>query len=50
MVENPFRLLAYAKDHRKPIQKTHVILEAAREVVNPIAFAILIIIVVFMPL
>ncbi|MFX7866379.1 efflux RND transporter permease subunit, partial [Acinetobacter baumannii] len=33
-----------------PIDKTHLILEAAREVANPIAFAILIIIVVFMPL
>ncbi len=50
MVENAFRLLAHAKESGKPIQKTHLILEAAREVVNPIAFAILIIIVVFLPL
>lgn len=50
MVENAFRLLAHARETGKPIQKTHLILEAAREVVNPIAFAILIIIVVFMPL
>ncbi|MDR2880719.1 MAG: CusA/CzcA family heavy metal efflux RND transporter [Azoarcus sp.] len=50
MVENAFRLLAHAKESGKPINKTHVILEAAREVVNPIAFAILIIIVVFLPL
>ncbi len=54
MVENAFRLLAHAKESAKetgkPIQKTHLILEAAREVMNPIAFAILIIIVVFMPL
>jgi cobalt-zinc-cadmium resistance protein CzcA len=50
MVENAFRLLAHAKESGKPIHKTHLILEAAREVVNPIAFAILIIIVVFMPL
>ncbi len=50
MVENAFRLLAHAKESGKPIQKTHLILEAAREVVNQIAFAILIIIVVFLPL
>ena len=54
MVENAFRLLAHAKDAAKesgkPINRTHVILEAAREVVNPVAFAILIIIVVFLPL
>ncbi|KWT97315.1 MULTISPECIES: CusA/CzcA family heavy metal efflux RND transporter [unclassified Variovorax] len=50
MVENAFRLLAHAKESGKPIHKTHLILEAAREVVNPIAFAILIIIVVFLPL
>lgn len=54
MVENAFRLLAHAKEEAKvsgkPIQQTHLILQAAREVANPIAFAILIIIVVFMPL
>ncbi len=54
MVENAFRLLAHAKEaakeNGKPIQQTHLILEAAREVVNPVAFAILIIIVVFLPL
>ncbi|TNY11084.1 efflux RND transporter permease subunit, partial [Escherichia coli] len=50
MVENAFRLLAHAKESGGPIDKTHLILEAAREVANPIAFAILIIIVVFMPL
>lgn len=50
MVENAFRLLAHAKESGQPIKKTHLILEAAREVMNPIAFAILIIIVVFMPL
>ncbi len=48
MVENSFRLLAHQAG--KAVNKTHVILEAAREVVNPIAFAILIIIVVFLPL
>ena len=50
MVENAFRLLAHAKESGKPINQTHLILEAAREVMNPIAFAILIIIVVFLPL
>jgi len=50
MVENAFRLLAHARESGKPIQQTHLILQAAREVVNPIAFAILIIIVVFLPL
>ena len=50
MVENAFRLLAQAKESGKPINKTHLILQAAREVMNPIAFAIVIIIVVFMPL
>ncbi|MBU0588329.1 MAG: CusA/CzcA family heavy metal efflux RND transporter [Gammaproteobacteria bacterium] len=50
MVENAFRLLAHARESGEPIQKTHLILDAAREVMNPIAFAILIIIVVFMPL
>jgi cobalt-zinc-cadmium resistance protein CzcA len=50
MVENAFRLLSHARESGRPINKTHVMLEAAREVVNPIAFAILIIIVVFLPL
>ena len=50
MVENAFRLLSHARSSGKPINRTHVVLEAAREVANPIAFAILIIIVVFLPL
>ena len=50
MVENAFRLLSHARESGKPINKTHVILQAACEVANPIAFAILIIIVVFLPL
>ncbi|MRD47525.1 CusA/CzcA family heavy metal efflux RND transporter [Caenimonas koreensis DSM 17982] len=50
LVENAFRLLAHAKESGKPVHRTHVIMEAAREVINPIAFAIIIIIVVFMPL
>ena len=48
MVENCFRLLSHQTG--KAVNRTHVILEAAREVMNPIAFAILIIIVVFLPL
>ncbi len=48
MVENCFRLLSHQTG--KAVNRTHVILEAAREVINPIAFAILIIIVVFLPL
>ncbi|SKA34852.1 cobalt-zinc-cadmium resistance protein CzcA [Enhydrobacter aerosaccus] len=49
MVENGFRLLAHrgGADSRS---RSAVILEAAKEVANPIAFAILIIIVVFLPL
>ena len=50
MVENAFRLLSHARSSGRPIHRTHVVLEAAREVANPIAFAILIIIVVFLPL
>ncbi|MGH7348796.1 MAG: efflux RND transporter permease subunit, partial [Candidatus Rokuibacteriota bacterium] len=48
MVENSFRLLSLrrAEGHSRDAS----ILEAAREVANPIAFAILIIIVVFLPL
>ena len=50
MVENAFRLLSHARESGHPINRTHVVLEAAREVANPIAFAIMIIIVVFLPL
>lgn len=48
MVENGFRLLSHHGN--RPVDRTHVILKAAHEVINPIAFAILIIIVVFLPL
>ncbi|MDX8379162.1 MAG: CusA/CzcA family heavy metal efflux RND transporter [Gallionella sp.] len=48
MVENGFRLLSQKVG--QTVNQTHVILEAAREVINPTAFAILIIIVVFLPL
>jgi len=50
MVENAFRLLSHARQSGHPVNRTHLVLAAAREVANPIAFAILIIIVVFMPL
>jgi len=49
MVENGFRLLS-RRGGATTAARTHVVLEAAREVMNPIAFAILIIIVVFLPL
>lgn len=48
MVENSFRLLAHHSG--SALEKTRVVLQAAHEVANPIAFAILIIIVVFLPL
>lgn len=48
MVENSYRLLSH---HRGPAaSRSEIILKAASEVANPIAFAILIIIVVFLPL
>jgi len=50
MVENAFRLLSHARESGRPINRTHVVQEAAREVANPIAFAIMIIVVVFLPL
>lgn len=48
MVENSYRLLSHHTG--PPASRSEVILRAAREVANPIAFAILIIIVVFLPL
>jgi len=50
MVENAFRIMAERKAHGLPVDKTAAVLAAAREVANPVAFAILIIIVVFLPL
>ncbi|HVY06977.1 MAG TPA: CusA/CzcA family heavy metal efflux RND transporter [Burkholderiales bacterium] len=47
MVENGFRLLSHAGEGA---DRSGVMLAAAKEVINPIAFAILIIIVVFLPL
>jgi cobalt-zinc-cadmium resistance protein CzcA len=48
LVENCFRLLAHHAG--KPVDRTQVVLQAAREVINPIAFGVLIITVVFLPL
>ena len=48
LVENAFRLLSHHAG--KPVNRTAVVLEAAREVMNPVAFGVLIIIVVFLPL
>ncbi len=50
MVENVFRLMAERHEHGERVDKTATVLTAAREVANPIAFAIGIIVVVFLPL
>ncbi|MBA8885771.1 efflux RND transporter permease subunit [Dokdonella fugitiva] len=50
MVENAFRIMAERKAHGQPVDRTAAVLAAAREVASPIAFAIGIIIVVFLPL
>jgi cobalt-zinc-cadmium resistance protein CzcA len=50
MVENAFRIMAERKAAGESVNRTQAVLVAAREVANPIAFAILIIIVVFIPL
>ena len=50
IVENAFRTLAEQKKSGGLINKTETVLNAAREVANPICFALLIIIVVFLPL
>ena len=50
MVENAYRLLSRARASGRPVDRGQVVLQAAREVAMPIAFAILIIIVVFLPL
>ncbi|HHB13248.1 MAG TPA: efflux RND transporter permease subunit, partial [Chromatiales bacterium] len=50
MTENAFRILAERQAAGGPVDRTAAVLAAAREVANPIAFAILIIIVVFLPL
>jgi heavy metal efflux system protein len=50
MVENAFRIMAERREEGGPVNRTAAMLTAAREVANPVAFAILIIIVVFLPL
>ncbi|HWT14433.1 MAG TPA: CusA/CzcA family heavy metal efflux RND transporter [Patescibacteria group bacterium] len=50
MVENAFRIMAERKAHGETVDRTSAVLAAAREVANPVSFAILIIIVVFLPL
>jgi len=51
MVENSFRIMAERKsEDNGPVDKTAAVLTAAREVANPMTFAIAIIIIVFMPL
>lgn len=50
MVENAFRIMAERKAHGLPVDRSAAVLAAAREVAGPIAFAIAIIIVVFLPL
>ena len=50
MVENSFRIMAERREMGEEVNRTAAVLAAAYEVANPIAFAILIIIVVFVPL
>ncbi len=50
MVENSFRIMAERKAAGGAVDRTAAVLAAAREVAGPIAFAITIIIVVFLPL
>ena len=50
MIENAFRIMSERKALGDTVDRSAAVLAAAREVANPIAFAILIIIVVFVPL
>ncbi len=50
VTENAFRVMGERKAAGETVHRTTAVLAAAREVINPIAFAILIIIVVFLPL
>ena len=50
LTENAFRIMAEWREKDEKVNRTAAVLTAAREVANPIAFAILIIIVVFLPL
>ncbi|VAX31282.1 Cobalt-zinc-cadmium resistance protein CzcA; Cation efflux system protein CusA [hydrothermal vent metagenome] len=50
MTENTFRIMAEWRKKGEKVNTGAAVLVAAKEVVNPVAFAIVIIIVVFMPL
>ncbi len=50
MVENAFRIMAKRMESGRPVDRSSAVLTAAREVANPVAFAITIIVVVFVPL
>ena len=50
LTENAFRIMAEWREKGEKVNRTAAVLTAAREVANPIAFAIIIIIVVFLPL
>ena len=50
VVENAFRIMAEQKEAGQTVDRSRAVLAAARSVANPIAFAIVIIIVVFLPL
>ncbi len=50
MVENSFRIMAERQAKGEKVNRSAAVLAAAREVANPVSFAILIIIVVFLPL
>ena len=50
MVENAFRIMGERRAEGEPVDRTAAVLAAAREVAQPITFAILIIVVVFLPL
>ena len=50
MVENAYRIMAERSAQGEKVDRTAAVLAAAHEVANPISFAIMIIIVVFLPL
>ena len=50
IVENAFRTMTERAKSGEPVNRTKAVLDAAKEVANPIGFALLIIIVVFLPL
>jgi cobalt-zinc-cadmium resistance protein CzcA len=50
MTENAFRIMAERRKHGMAVDRSAAVLAAAHEVANPITFAILIIVVVFLPL